>query len=168
MNRREKRILHGLFYARESVRERIDVNGNEIEWLAKHWCIVGRWWVKKDGTYRSIDPHADGGSVVRIFTHAQLRHLKYLDDRGFITYEKTLSDSPLSISVTADGADVARQLHTPFGQLGMWYRDHKDGILGLVITTLVAFATALATDRFVHQQADAPHNSAHQNATPRR
>jgi hypothetical protein len=45
--------------------------------------------------------------------------------------------------VTFAGADRAIRLHTGRGRMDLWYREHKDGILGLATTVIVSFVTAL-------------------------
>jgi hypothetical protein len=47
--------------------------------------------------------------------------------------------------VTFAGADRAIRLHTRRGRMDLWYRDHKEGILGILITAFVSFITALIT-----------------------
>jgi len=52
----------------------------------------------------------------------------------------------LFIRVTAVGADRARQLHTPWGRMNLWYRDQKTVLIGLVGTIMVALITSLLTN----------------------
>jgi hypothetical protein len=47
--------------------------------------------------------------------------------------------------VTFAGADRAIRLHTRRGRADLWYREHKDGIIGLLLTVLVSCVTALIT-----------------------
>ena len=70
--------------------------------------------------------------------------LRYLQIRRLIKYTGR-SDATLSIAVTFAGADRAIHLHTRRGRMDLWYRDHKDGILGMLITAVVSFLTALIT-----------------------
>ena len=70
--------------------------------------------------------------------------LRYLQYRRLIKYE-TRSDATLSVAVTFAGADRAIRLHTRRGRMDLWYREHKDGILGLTTTVIVSFVTAVIT-----------------------
>jgi hypothetical protein len=47
--------------------------------------------------------------------------------------------------VTFAGADRAIRLHSRRGRVDLWYKENKDGIVGLGITVLISFATALLT-----------------------
>jgi hypothetical protein len=70
--------------------------------------------------------------------------LRYLQYRRLIKYTRS-GDWTLCVAVTFAGADRAIRLHTRRGRLDLWYREHKDGILGIVSTVFVAFVTALIT-----------------------
>jgi hypothetical protein len=35
------------------------------------------------------------------------------------------------------------RLHTRLGRMELWYQEHRDGFLGIVITAAVSFVTAL-------------------------
>jgi hypothetical protein len=51
----------------------------------------------------------------------------------------------LYAAVTFAGADRAIRLHTRRGRMDLWYREHRDGIVGISITVLISFITALLT-----------------------
>jgi hypothetical protein len=59
-----------------------------------------------------------------------------------ITYTRR-ADATMSVTVTFSGADRAIRLHTRRGRMDLWYREHKDGILGLATTIVVSLVTAL-------------------------
>ncbi len=48
-------------------------------------------------------------------------------------------------SVTFAGADRAIRLHTRRGRIDLWYREHKDGVLGVLAIIGVSVLTALIT-----------------------
>ena len=87
---------------------------------ALHWCGLAR------------GPHAEQLELP----------LRYLQYRRLIKYTPR-SDATLSIAVTFAGADRAIRLHTRRGRMDLWYREHKDGILGLATTVAVSLVTAL-------------------------
>jgi hypothetical protein len=70
--------------------------------------------------------------------------LRYLQYRRLITYARR-SDGMLYAAVTFAGADRAIRLHTRRGRMDLWYREHRDGIVGISITVLLSFITALLT-----------------------
>jgi hypothetical protein len=49
------------------------------------------------------------------------------------------------VSVSFAGADRAIKLHTRRGRADLWYREHKEGAIGIAITALVSVLTALTT-----------------------
>jgi hypothetical protein len=140
----EDRILHGLYYYRESIDEEISVSGEQVLWLAMHPLPEGEAW-NKDGQLQSVDASAFPAEVQSKLVTAKLElPLRYLQIRRLIKYTGR-SDATLSVAVTFAGADRAIRLHTRRGRMDLWYRDHKDGVLGILITAFVSFITALIT-----------------------
>jgi hypothetical protein len=140
----EDRILHGLYYHRESIDEEVLVSGDQVLWLAMHPLPEGEAWTK-NGQLQSVDASAFPAEVQSKLVTAKLElPLRYLQIRRLIKYTGR-SDATLSIAVTFAGADRAIRLHTRRGRMDLWYRDHKDGILGMLITAAVSFLTALVT-----------------------
>jgi hypothetical protein len=145
MNRAdEDRILHGLYYHREAIDEDLQVTGEQILWLAMHPLSEGGTW-ENDGQLQSLDveqfPAEIRGKLIAAKLELPLRYLQY---RRLIKYVKQ-RDATNIVAVTFAGADRAIRLHSRRGRLDLWYKENKDGILGLVITALVAFVTALLT-----------------------
>jgi hypothetical protein len=145
MNRAdEDRILHGLYYHREAIDEDLQVTGEQILWLAMHPLSEGAAW-EDDGQLQSLDmeqfPAEIRGKLIAAKLELPLRYLQY---RRLIKYIKQ-RDATNIVAVTFAGADRAIRLHSRRGRLDLWYKENKDGILGLVITALVAFVTALLT-----------------------
>jgi DNA-binding MarR family transcriptional regulator len=149
MNREEARILHGLYYDREMTGEKITYTAGEIKWIAKHSCFRAKQWQAADGKKRCIeDKNEDYLARIGATSASASRPLLYLNEAGYISLEK---DRQLfRISVTVAGADLARQLHTPWGQVNVWYKKHKDGILYLLITVLVSVVTTILTKKCTH------------------
>jgi hypothetical protein len=144
----EDRILHGLYYHRESIDEEVLVSGEQVLWLAMHPLPEGEAW-SKDGRLQSVDASAFQAEVQNKLVTAKLElPLRYLQYRRLIKYT-VRSDAALSIAVTFAGADRAIRLHTRRGRMDLWYREHKDGILGLAITVIVSFVTALVAVRLM-------------------
>ena len=140
----EDRILHGLYYYRESIDEEMRVSGEQVLWLTMHPLPEGEAW-NKDGQLQSVDASAFPAEVQSKLVTAKLElPLRYLQIRRLIRYAGR-SDATLSIAVTFAGADRAIRLHTRRGRMDLWYRDHKDGILGVLTTVVVSFITALIT-----------------------
>jgi hypothetical protein len=140
----EDRILHGLYYYRENVDEEMTVSGEQLLWLAMHPLPEGEAW-NKEGELQSVDSSAFPADIRSKLITAKLElPLRYLQYRRLIKYSRD-NDGVLCVAVTFAGADRAIRLHTRRGRADLWYREHKDGVLGLITTILVAFATALIT-----------------------
>jgi hypothetical protein len=140
----EDRILHGLYYYRESIDEPLAVSGEQILWLAMNPLRDGEAW-NNDGQPQSVDTSAFPAEIRSKLITAKLElPLRYLQYRRLITYTKR-SDGTLSVAVMFAGADRAIRLHTRRGRMDLWYREHKDGIFGIATTVFVSFLTALIT-----------------------
>jgi hypothetical protein len=140
----EDRILHGLYFHRERIDEDLQVSGEQILWLAMHTLREGEAW-ERDGQLQSVDttefPQAIRDKLIAAKLELPLRYLQY---RRLIKFVKN-RDATVTVSVSFAGADRAIRLHSKRGRADLWYREHKDGILGIGITVLISFATALAT-----------------------
>jgi hypothetical protein len=140
----EDRILHGLYYCRERIDHEIQVSGEQILWLAMHPLRDGGAW-ERDGQLQSVDSNEFPEEIRAKLLAAKLDlPLQYLAYRRLIKFTRH-RDATLSVTVTFAGADRAIRLHSRRGRIDLWYREHKDGILGLAITVLVSFVTALCT-----------------------
>jgi len=140
----EDRILHGLYYYRESIDAEVTVTGEQILWLAMHPLREGDRW-GRDGRIQSLDTSAFPGEIRSKLLTAKLElPLRYLQYRRLVTYTGRI-DTALSIAVTFAGADRAIRLHTRRGRVDLWYREHRDGIFGVTLTMLIALVTALIT-----------------------
>lgn len=140
----EDRILHGLYYYRENIDEDVQVSSEQLLWLAMHPLSEGEAW-SKDGKLQSLNPSEFPEEIRGKLTTAKLElPLRYLQYRRLITYARR-SDGMLYASVTFAGADRAIRLHTRRGRMDLWYREHRDGIVGVTATILISFLTALIT-----------------------
>jgi hypothetical protein len=140
----EDRILHGLYYHREAIDEDIHVTGEQILWLALHPIEEGQAW-ERDGQLQSLDVQQFPAEIRPKLVAAKLElPLRYLHYRRLIKYVKQ-QDATNIVAVTFAGADRAIRLHSRRGRMDLWYKENKDGILGLGITVLISFVTALLT-----------------------
>jgi hypothetical protein len=140
----EDRILHGLYYHRETIDENVQVSTEQLLWLAMHPLREAEAW-QKNGKLQSMDVSEFPSDVRAKLNTAKLElPLRYLQYRRLISYTKR-SDGVLNVSVTFAGADRAIRLHTRRGRIDLWYRERKDGFVGLTITILVSALTALIT-----------------------
>ena len=140
----EDRILHGLYYYRENIDEDVQVSGDQLLWLAMHPLREGEAW-HKDGKLQSLDASEFPEDVRAKLITAKLElPLRYLQYRRLITYARR-SDGMFYAAVTFAGADRAIRLHTRRGRMDLWYREHRDGVIGMGITVLISLATALIT-----------------------
>jgi hypothetical protein len=139
----EDRILHGLHYYRESLDEEFTVTSEQILWLAAHaYADSGGWY--KDGELQGFDC-----SVIPIELRRKLLMSKFELPLRYLHYRRLIKFTPVgdetaNVSVTFAGADRAMRLHTRMGRMELWYQEHRDGFLGILITIAVSFITALA------------------------
>jgi hypothetical protein len=140
----EDRILHGLHYFRESIDEDFSVTSDQILWLAAHSYADGSNWCK-DGEPQSFDCSVVPMELRRKLLMSKFElPLRYLNYRRLIKLTQAGSDVA-NVAVTFAGADRAMRLHTRVGRMEVWYQEHRDGFLGIVMTIAVSLITALAT-----------------------
>lgn len=140
----EDRILHGLYYLRESIDEDIKASGEQVLWLAMHPLREAVSW-DREGLLQSVDTGEFPAEIRTKLIAAKLElPLRYLEYRRLIRVVRN-RDATMSIAVTFAGADRAIKLHSLRGRLDLWYREHKDGLFGTVITMFISFLTALCT-----------------------
>jgi hypothetical protein len=140
----EDRILHGLYYHRETIDENVQVSTEQLLWLAMHPLREAEAW-QKNGKPQSLDVSEFPADIrAKLITAKLDLPLRYLQYRRLITYTKR-SDGMLYAAVTFAGADRAIRLHTRRGRIDLWYRERKEGIVGLAITVFVSALTALIT-----------------------
>jgi hypothetical protein len=140
----EDRILHGLYYYREKIDEDVQLTSEQLLWLAMHPMREGEAW-NKEGKLQSMDASEFPEEIRSKLITAKLElPLRYLQYRRLITYARR-SDGMLYAAVTFAGEDRAIRLHTRRGRMDLWYREHRDGIVGMSMTVLISFITALLT-----------------------
>ncbi len=140
----EDRILHGLYYHRENIDEDVQVSTEQLLWLAMHPLQEGDAW-SKDGRLQSMNPSEFPEEIRAKLITAKLElPLRYLQYRRLITYARR-SDGMLYAAVTFAGADRAIRLHTRRGRIDLWYREHRDGVIGVTITVLISLITTIVT-----------------------
>lgn len=60
---------------------------------------------------------------------------KFLQHRGFIQIEKHQHDSNvIAVAVTLDGYDLGKRLLSWPGWCGVWYQEHKEGVIGAILS----------------------------------
>ena len=140
----EDRILHGLYYRREDIDREVTISGEQLLWLAMHPLRDGENWTR-DGEPQGFDSSMVPAEIQSKLETAKLElPLRYLQYRRLIWYTER-GDATFRVAVSFAAADRAIRLHTRRGRMDLWYREHKDGILGLAVTIVVAFVTALLT-----------------------
>lgn len=140
----EDLILHGLYYFRESIDEEFAITSDQILWLAAHSFSDGGAWLK-EGELQGFDC-----SVIPIELRTKLLMSKFELPLRYLHYRRLIKFVPVgddraNVAVTFAGADRAMRLHTRLGRIEVWYQEHRDGFLGLVITIAVSLLTALTT-----------------------
>jgi hypothetical protein len=150
MNTEEKRVMHGLYYGcGKNLNDSIKYRSEEIIWLINTKIPKTAEWRQSNGGFKMMESDSTGNFLTDISKGKRRAAvpLSYLKEAGFITCEN--SDGLFHISVTAKGAEIARELDTRLGRINLLYRKHKDGILGILLTILVSIVTTIATNYFV-------------------
>lgn len=140
----EDRILHGLYYYRESLDEEFTVTNDQILWLTAHPYADGAEWYQGDDL-QSFDSSLLPAELRKKLLMSKFElPLRYLHHRRLIKLTNT-ADELANVSVTFAGADRAMRLHTRMGRMELWFQDNKNGLLGLVTTIAVSVVSSLAT-----------------------
>lgn len=152
MNREERQLLHGLYHRFHGViGSDLVLKAGEVAWLVNTPIPANRAWQLPDGmtmkTYKIEDP--DYMKVVtRTAAYAETP-LRYLQQGGYLSYE--MAGDAFRITLTIRAADFARVYDHWWGPSELWYKEHKDTLLGLVLTALVAVLTTLLTNFLTRQ-----------------
>lgn len=143
MNSAEAKVLHGLYFHRQMIGEEMTYSAAELKWLAEVSFEEGRNWQGQDGKLHALESKNDDYLARLGATSADAqRPIRYLEAAGYIT----CSDAGgFLISVTAKGADMARELDSWLGRLNILYKKNKDGVIWLIATVLVSLITTLVT-----------------------
>ena len=143
MNSAEAKILHGLYFHRQMVGEEMIYSAEELNWLAHASFKEGRKWKGQDGKLHALESKGDDYLAKLGATSADAqRPIRYLEAAGYIAYS---SAGGFRISVTAKGADMARELDSWVGRLNILYKKNKDGFIWVTVTVLVSLITTLVT-----------------------
>lgn len=141
----EKRVLHGLYGDNPRLDRSMSYSAAAINWLGEHDFSHALQWRDGDGRRELNIPDLD--SVLESLEHEGRAHaaLSHLQGAKLLDYQQRARFDAFEVALTYEGAALARRLHTWQGRLGLRYRENKDGVLGLLITVLVAIITAIAT-----------------------
>lgn len=141
----ERRILHGLYVDNPRLDRWMSYGAAQINWLGEHdYADAARW---RDGDRRcDLDiPGMDSVEESLLqdgMTHAALGHLQ---GARLLEYVQRESFDVFDVKITYAGAVVARRSHTWWRRRGIWYTEHKDGALGLLVTIVISAVTTLLT-----------------------
>lgn len=150
MNEAEKRLLHGLYYDRQNLNEPIPFEAAELRWLIRHSYAQHSGWRDASGRLqREEETQEDHLVNLGAATSPIQRPLDYLRGAGLLVYER--DRGVFRIAVTRRGADIARELHHPYGRLNLLYRQHKDGLPSLWLTILISILTSFIVAHCVAQ-----------------
>jgi hypothetical protein len=155
VNTEEERVIHGLYHGcGKNLGVPIKYRSEEIIWLLNTKIPKTADWRQSNGGFNRMEVDGSGNYLTDLSKGRQraAAPLSYLKESGFITCENP--DGLFHISVTAKGAEVARELDTRLGRLNILYQKHKNGIIGIILTILTSIVTALATSYFVARNAN--------------
>lgn len=144
MNSAEKRILYGLYNLRSRIGESHVFSAFSLNWLANHdYSEAAAWSVgSKLQEHQIADVSEQENEEIQ--SGAAAAALEHLAGAKLIRYTfATGAFFHFNVELTYEGAMLARRLRTPWGRVGLWYAEHRDGIAGLVITMAVSAITSL-------------------------
>lgn len=142
VNTAEKRVLHGIYYHRQMVGEFMPYRAPELNWLIAHPYHEHSEWLKNGQLQMLQSPAADWLEAHGKTTADTDRPLRYLEAKGYLELNY---EGGFRMAVTAEGADMARELHNWHGRINLFYKEHKDGFFWFFGTVLVSVVTTLIT-----------------------
>lgn len=145
MTSNEKRLLHRIYYLTEMVDSELLFKASELYWVLHASKSDSRSWRGVDGRLKKLEEGSSDWLASMVNTsHSVDKALSYLQSKGFISSKK--ENDMYRITVTGEGAEIARKLNSFWGEVDVLYKDHKDGALWFLATIAVAMITALITN----------------------
>lgn len=150
--KKSDQILLGIYQHWPRLDADISFEAAELAWIIYHgvdgWRIENRWKkieysaVKSPEETTYLDkPLRDRGLVAKELTILQANDcLEFTRPSGF--------DMRFKIKLQPNGLLRAESLSSTSGRVELWYSEHKNGILGLIVTIAVAAITAWITSIF--------------------
>lgn len=148
MNKAEKQIIHGLYYgATKDLTESHRYRDHEILWLVNTKIPETAKWRMENGGLQWFESPKNKDYLDDIVKphYEALIHLAYLKSTEHITLEE--NQGMFQIRLTGKGAQLARDLDTCYGRFNIWYKEHKDGVFGILITICVSALTAFVVTK---------------------
>lgn len=143
MTKQEKQIIHGLYFgATKDLTKTMGYRDSEILWLVNTKIPETANWKMDNGGLQMFESPKNSDyldDIVKPHKEA-LNYLAYLKSTDHITLEE--NQGKFEIRLTGKGAQLARDLNTCLGRMNIWYKEHKDGVLGILITVCVSALTA--------------------------
>jgi hypothetical protein len=142
------KILFGLYRFKPTLTEELPLEVGELAWLLDYW--VSEWKVE-NGFNKHEYPVGKGANSSYLERPLKdkarvTKVLSVLSAKSYISFVAPVGfDFTFKIKLLPSGLLRAEKLDSVPGKLGLWYSDHKDGIIGLLITVLVSVITALIT-----------------------
>lgn len=143
MTKSEKQIIHGLYFgATKNLTETHKYRAGEILWLVNTKIPETAKWRMDNGGLQWFEPKKSNDYLVDISKeqYEALIPLAYLKSTEHITLEE--NQGMFVIGLTGKGAQLARDLDTWYGRFNIWYKEHKEGVFGILITVCVSALTA--------------------------
>jgi hypothetical protein len=147
MKKSEANLLQAVYANESQPGEWRSYSFESLRWLDKKSLKEVRSWKNEDGSFKTTTGYDlyNQGQIDRINPRYEVtKWTSYLSQKGYIN-SNIRSENLISISLTAEGVDMARMCSSMFGRLEILYQNNKDGLLGLFITVLAAIITSLIT-----------------------
>lgn len=146
MNRDAKRLLHGLYWnARRRQEWKVGAESARMLWLIQNRIPKTRNWIEpevglKAGTPDEMEERIRGNNQPLQTVETALEILR---TEGYIQGYRSRDE--LHIELTPKGVELAQKLDSWVGRLDLWYREHREGLGGLLVTVAVAAIVAWFT-----------------------
>ena len=146
LSKEEKRILFGLYLNNPRIDRSTHCTAHQINWLGAHSYRMAMQWRVGDSMREHSIQGMDSVEASLLQAGMAAAALGHLEGAGFLTYAHGgILGEQIEVTVTYKGAGLARALMTWRGRLDLWYRERKDGVLGIALTVGVAALTAWVT-----------------------
>lgn len=132
--KRSDKILLGLYHTWGQLDSKVTLDADEFAWTFNH---DPKKWMNGDRRFKV----EKGGRFENV--RAVEKELIILQAKSFLEFErKNVLDESFTITLLPSGVLRGQKLSNSIGLIDLWYSDHKNGILGLVITILVSAITS--------------------------
>lgn len=141
-------ILLGLYRLRPVLNDDLPLETGELAWLLEHGADG---WIEKNGRRKieySVDKGANESYLERPLKDkaSLIRELSSLSAKSCVSFEPPKGlDLTFRLKLLPEGLLRAEKLNSCYGQIELWYSDHKGGVIGVLLTIAISAVTSIIT-----------------------